>query len=137
VLVTRDENDLFAAAPRLELFLQTEPVQSRHPHIENQAGWAFEKFPGQIVFRGSKGLCRVTGGFEQTEQTAAHRLSVVYDPDQFRRRAHATSRDSEDRIAGRQKENRAPSPVFSACNFPPCASTIERTMVRPMPIPFG
>src|ERR1700756_4633317 len=41
------------------------------------------------------------------------------------------------RAAGRRTTMRAPrSGAFSPVIVPPCASTIDRTMARPMPIPF-
>jgi hypothetical protein len=89
--VTGDENDLLAAAASLELLLQTKPVQSRHAHIENQTDGAFEKFPSQIIFRGSKRLGGVPGRSEQPAQPAPNRLIVIDHADQFCRAAHATS----------------------------------------------
>ena len=49
---------------------------------------------------------------------------------------HAAWLFESPRAAGRWKKKRAPrSGAFSALILPPCVSIMERTMVKPMPIP--
>src|SRR5204862_1099640 len=63
------------------------------------------------------------GYFHQVSGPSAHRAATHYYP-------FAT--------AGKRKEKSAPpSGAFSALIFPPWVSMMERTMVRPMPMPAG
>src|SRR4029453_6485031 len=77
-------------------------------------------------------------GSEQVLHRSEDRLIVVHDTD-FSRTAgivHAAWLFESRRAAGRRKTKRAPrSGAFSALIVPPCVSTMERTMVRPIPIP--
>ena len=83
------------------------------------------------------GLEPTSGEGERLRRGPVQPLAVVHHADELLGHAHATSCVSLFAATGKRKKNRAPSSLFSAFNFPPCASTIERTMVKPIPIPFG
>src|SRR5215467_5642687 len=81
-------------------------------------------------------------------QQVMHRFEdgriVIHDANLIRLRvsrfAHAAALlfCASPRAAGRRTTMRAPpSGAFSPVIVPPCASIIDRTMVRPMPIPFS
>src|SRR5262245_46378299 len=97
----------------------------------------------QKIFRFTKGADLESFGREQVVHRFKHRRIVIHDADLVRlpvsRFAHAAALlfCASPRAAGRRTTIRAPrSGAFSPVIVPPCASMIDRTMARPIPIPF-
>jgi hypothetical protein len=67
-----DEDNLLASVSFLERLLQTKPVQSRHPDIQDQTDRAHKSFPGKVILGRSERFRRVTGGLEQAPQATTN-----------------------------------------------------------------
>src|SRR5438093_13622813 len=127
-----DKYQLFLATVLDQGFLEIHPVDTRHLHIHDHARRAAVRWTRQEIGRRFKNLALIPGGAEQSRQTFSHRRIVVDRKNQTLWRHHHPTAAP----AGRVKWKRAPPPsTFSPVTVPPCDSTIERTIPRPIPNP--
>src|ERR1044072_5037481 len=110
---------------------------SFHPDVgyhdrDRVGGRVSEEFSGLL-----ESADRHTVRREQIFHRPKHGEIVIHEAD-FGRSVHAASLFESPRIAGRWKEKQAPrSGAFSAVILPPWVSTMERTMVNPIPMPVS
>jgi hypothetical protein len=111
--------------------VEPEPGLTRHGHVEQEAARS-RTLALEVIARRGEGLHPIPGGLQQALEAATDRVIVVYD------------RDGRDAVLqeglwssfGKLKWNAAPRlRLFVAQMLPPCASTIDRAMERPIPMP--
>src|SRR5262249_13256492 len=128
VAMPRHEDDRDADIRLLELGLEIQSAYAGQPDIEHQAARPL----GSLVLKefggGSEKLDLQVDRAEQAVQRLAYRGIVVDDEDP----AHAVFSAWD----GRAMRKVAPGPSLDVAHIrPPCASTIERQIERPMPMP--
>src|SRR5258706_4026454 len=114
--------------------MKVEPAQARHPDIEDEACGGVRARRVQEVLGGSEGFGAQPDRPDQAAERLAHGRVVVDHEDHGLRRLHAAVRAASGNV------NWKVSPAISfalAQSRPPWASTIDRLIARPIPMPSG
>jgi hypothetical protein len=128
-----DEDDGGAVSLREQIVVQMESGLARHAHVEQEATRS-RTLALEVIAGRCERLHPVTGSLQEAREPAADRVIVVDDGDG----RDGVRQEGLSSSFGKLKWKAAPRlRLFVAQMLPPCASTIDRAMERPMPIPVA
>jgi hypothetical protein len=131
--MARDEDDRGVVSPRAQIVVEPEPGLTRHAHVEQEATRRRTLALEEVSRRGER-FHPVAGRLQEALEPAADRVIVVDDGDG----RDGVRQEGLSSSFGKLKWKAAPRVrLFVAQMLPPWASTIDRAMERPMPIPVA
>src|SRR5262249_5407289 len=132
VPMPRNEDDGQRHVRRSQLLLEVEAALARQSNIHHQAAGTRRPWPVEELLRGIEQLDLQADGTQEVVQRSAYGGMIVDDKDDGRGFAHWSFL----RAGGSVNRNTAPcGELGEAQSRPPCASTMERQIDRPIPIP--
>src|SRR4029079_5145058 len=130
VAVRGQHHDWPAEPPSRELALHVDARQAGHPQVEQHAVGGLRARPLEKRLARRELARREAMQAQQQRERIAHGVVVVDDRDQRGvARRHCAS--------GTVKQNALPGARVSCQRRPPCASTIERLIASPSPVPLA
>src|SRR5215468_3051527 len=130
--MSRDENDGGVDTGFDQFTLKLKAANRRDSHVKNQATGPIVGCALQEISRCRERFSSQPHALQQALHPGAHTRISVDDKDDRSRGTHALSASS----FGKVKQNFAPCPELAVAHKrPPCDSTIERLIARPIPVP--
>jgi hypothetical protein len=129
----KDDGDLYTCLS--QSLLEVEAAHLRQSHIKHQATRPVHAFRTKEILTTCERFSAKANGLDKVMDRLTQTTVVVddeYRGKRFRRHARASA------LVGRLKQKVAPGPILEVAQTrPPWASTIDRVIAKPIPVPCG